>query len=454
MRRISPSTNPFVRGVFPLLIFFLVWIFSGIFEKIPSLSGLHLVAIVGGFALIVIALGGRLPVILNNPIAKSLALFTAWFIICIPFAVWRGGSFATFEDKWSRSALAFLLVAGCITAIGQSKTIFKTIGYSVGVLAVVTVGLRGVDRTGRLGLLGTRYENANDLAWTLIFGLPFLAFLFLRGTRPQKFFALLSGAAILFALVKTGSRAGMIGLGVLALMGFLQASRTVKIRLAIGVPILLALLFAVTPPELRGRYTTLFGSGKPQLAAKYLTSGERLESTASASAEARKKVLKDSIRLTLTHPLFGVGPGNFPVAQNDLALARGEPKGAWLVTHNSYTEISSEMGIPGLVIYLVFLYRCIKPLNSIARSKYPGKDWRDLRALAEALRATFFAVMTVAFLESYAYDPNIPIMAGLACALALIAKQKRSLIAAPEQVASTLATLPEPALEPAAMSFR
>ena len=169
VRPVSPPTNPIVRSTFPLLLFFLVVVFSGIFEKARFLAPLHILVIVGGLALIAVGVGGRLPVVLtHNPIGKSLVAFTIWFIPCIPFARWPGGSAGLLLNLWSRSALAFVLVAGVILDIDQCKKVFKTIGYSVGALAILALILRGVDRTGRLGLIGTRYENANDFAWTLI----------------------------------------------------------------------------------------------------------------------------------------------------------------------------------------------------------------------------------------------------------------------------------------------
>jgi O-antigen ligase len=453
VRRVIPPTNPMVRSVFPLLVFFLAMIFSGILEKTPLLNGLKILTILGGLALIVVVLGGRLQVILNDPIGRSMALFTVWFFVCVPFAFWPGGSVQLLEDYWSKSALSFFLVAGCILTIKQSKTIFETIGYSVGLLAIMALVLRGVDNTGRLGLLGTRYENANDFAWTLILGFCFLAFLIVRGSRSQKLIALFLSATILLALVKTGSRGGMIGLGMLGLVGFFQSSRAVRIKLAFAIPVLLALLYAVAPPELRGRYTTLFGSGE-DYTGRYLEGEERLKAAATGSADARWRLLKDSIYMTLRHPVFGVGPGDFMPAQNELAIARGEWRGEWRVTHNTYTQISSEMGIPGLMIYLVLLYRCFKSLNSIVRSRYPGVDWEDLRALAKSLRASFVVIMTTAFFDSYGYDTNIPILAGLACALSLIAQRQRLLLTAPPQVTLTAAVLAEPVLDPAWMRFQ
>lgn len=453
VRSVSAPTNPMVRSVFPVLVFFLAWIFSGVAEKLPLLGSLHILTILGGLALIMVGLGGRLAVVVNSPIAKALGLFTAWMVVCIPFGFWPGGSVALLRQVWLTSALSFVLVAGCILTIKQCITIFKTIGYSVGVLAIITLALRGVDKTGRLGLLNTRYENANDLAWTLILGLSFLSFLLFRGNRSQRFVALLFSASILLALVKTGSRAGMVGFIMLAFFGFLQSTRTTRIKLAITIPILLAVLYAVAPTEIRVRYTTIFGSGESYEGRSLsLSAQEHVLATATGSAEERWRLLQDGIYLTLRHPVFGVGPGDFQAAQNDLALSRGEAKGSWHVTHNTYAQISSEMGITGLVIYLVFLYQCFKPLNSIVRSRYPGKDWQDLRALANSLRASFIIILTIAFFDSYGYDTNIPILAGLVCALSLIAQRQRERLTAPAQVAPTPASLPELAFEPAGMN--
>jgi O-antigen ligase len=451
--RVNPPTNPIIRTIFPLLVFFLAAIFSGVLEKIPVLNNLHILTVLGGLALIVVGLSGRLLVILKNPIANALAIFTVWMIVCVPFGFWPGGSVSMIRKVWLYAALSFVLVAGCIVTIKQCKTIYKTIGYSVGALSVVGLALRGVDRSGRLGVLDTRYDNSNDFAWTLILGLCFLIFVFSRGKRSEKIISLFFSTTILLALVKTGSRAGMIGLLMLLLFGFLQASTATRTKMAIAIPILLAVLYAIAPPDIRVRYTTFFGSGE-DYRGKQLEGEERVKATASSSAENRWRVLKDGAYLTLRYPVFGVGPDDFQVAQNELAIARGDPKGNWVVTHNTYLQISSEMGILGLIIYIVFLYRCFKPLNSIVRTRYPGKDWQDIRALANILRASFVVILTIAFFESYGYDTNIPIMAGLACALSLIAQQQRALLTAPRHVADTPALSPESVLEPAWTSSR
>ena len=447
MPSVRSASNPIVRAAFPLLIIFLACIFSGLLEKVPFLHYFHILTVIGGLALIAVGLGGRLPlVVVRSPIGRMLVIFTVWFILCVPFARWIGGSAGVLINIWSRSALAYVLVAGCILTIDQCKTVFKTIGYSVGVLSMLGVALRGYDQTGRLGLIGTRYENPNEFAWTLVLGLCFLSFLLLRGNGREKAIALLLSAPVLLALVKTGSRAGMIGFGMLAIFGFFQASRAMRAKLVVGVVLLMAVLVAVTPKELRSRYTTFFSAGQGTTS---------LEEAAVGSTQLRWTAFKDSVYLTLTHPVFGVGPGNFPVSQNELALARGEARGAWIVTHNTFTQVSSEMGIPGLIIYIVFIYQCFKPLNRIVRGRYPGRDWKDLRALAQTLRASLAILLTIALFDSYGYDTNIPIIAGLSCALSLIAQRRLRALSVPSpQVAPAASSQLEPAPEPAWMSFQ
>ena len=52
------------------------------------------------------------------------------------------------------------------------------------------------------------------------------------------------------------------------------------------------------------------------------------------SSQSRRALLLDSLAITASNPLFGVGPGNFTPHAADLAKAEGR-HGMWQVTHNS-----------------------------------------------------------------------------------------------------------------------
>lgn len=371
-------------------------------------------------------------------------MFTAWFLICIPFAIWRGGSFGVLINFWYKTVLMFVLTAGLLSTVPQAKKLFHAIGYAVGLMAMLALAERTY-QLGRLTLPNTRFANSNDLAVTLLVGLTFLGYSFRRGGRRERMIALFFSAPVALALLKTGSRAALLGVAMLCVFGFLQASKRTKVKMAVAAPLVLIALAVVVPSNLKQRYLTLFKSGESSLAEQgQMTTEEKKEYiAATGSSEARFKLLKDSLIITLQHPIFGVGPGNFMVEQNNLAVARGE-FGLWHVTHNTYTQVSSETGIPGLILYVVFLYQTFKVLNSIARSRQRGEKWADLRALALSLRSALIVLATVAFFDSFAYLPDVPILAGLASALGYMAQKQR----AADRVASAHKSVPQPLPEP------
>jgi len=439
VRRVQRRPNSILGFVFPILVVFLFAIFTGLPEMIGFLRPIRPMLVLGAVGLIALALTGRFLKVVLSPIGKVLLLFTLWFILCIPLAIWRGGSFNIFVEYWFKSFLAYVLTAGLISTVAQERKIFHTIAYAVGILACLALGFRYMSVDGRLSLPSGRYANANDLGWTLLIGLIFLGFLYLRGGTLRKATAAVLMVPVLIAIAKTGSRSAVLGAGMLFVFVVFQASAALRARLIVAAPILLVVLVLVVPSELRNRYTTLFKARDSQ----FMT---RAEVDAIGSSEARLELLKDSILITIKHPLFGVGAGNFVVAQGDLATARGEPYGLWHVTHNTYTELSSELGIPGLLIYLAFLFQCWRALTSIVRKKHVSKD---VRVMAQTLRAAFLVLVTVAFFDSYGYDANIPILAGLVTALSFVAQAQRASKNAPRKSAESSLPLPEADFEPA-----
>ncbi len=414
--------DPTLRASFPILVLFLFNVFAGALELMPVLRVIHLLLLLGIVGLIAIIISGRFKQVVMTPVGVVLTLFTVWFILCIPAAIWRGGSFGVFVDVWSKSYLAFVLTAGLILTLEQMRKIFHTIAYAVGFLACLALGLHQYDITGRLGLMGTRYGNANEFGFTLLVGVVFLTFLYMQGRGFRKALAVFLMLPVLVALAKTGSRGSMLGAAVLFVYLFFQVSVRAKARMLLSIPIVLLVVALAVPSQLRERYTTFFKVNTVHETAT--------EEEAIGSSETRLELLKDSITTTIKHPLFGVGPGNFMVEQAALATARGEAYGLWRVTHNSYTELSSETGIPGLIIYMVFLVQSWLVLGKILRKKHVPPE---VLLMAQTLRASFLVLVTTAVSDSVAYDANIPIMAGLITALSLIARDQRIHYAARKQ---------------------
>jgi O-antigen ligase len=146
-----------------------------------------------------------------------------------------------------------------------------------------------------------------------------------------------------------------------------------------------------------------------------LNSSEVHGGEAENSTNARKEVLNESLGLTLKHPVVGVGPGQFRVA----AAAQSKDEGVralWLETHNTYTQISSETGIVGLLLYLSMIFFSLVPV------------WKDLRLArrtgnrlpqheyARALLICSAGLLTNCIFTSVAYQYYWPLLCGLGVA--------------------------------------
>jgi O-antigen ligase len=152
----------------------------------------------------------------------------------------------------------------------------------------------------------------------------------------------------------------------------------------------------------------------PALAVAPRNYGARLESIVGApeagsmdrgSAAARKELLIKSVEIAATHPLFGIGIGNFSAYT-----------GTWLVTHNTYTEFGSEAGIPAVVIFLLFLKRAFQNLRAV-RSNPALKSDENLQLFASALWAGLAAYLVAAFFACTARELFPYFMVGYTTAL-------------------------------------
>jgi O-antigen ligase len=110
------------------------------------------------------------------------------------------------------------------------------------------------------------------------------------------------------------------------------------------------------------------------------------------SAAVRRELLILSLKMTATHPIFGVGPGQFEnVTQT------------WFLTHNTYTQLSSEVGIPGFILFVLVLRQVFRNLKGIQKTEAFRND-PQIHIFASALRASFAGYLVGAFFASYGYE--------------------------------------------------
>jgi O-antigen ligase len=142
------------------------------------------------------------------------------------------------------------------------------------------------------------------------------------------------------------------------------------------------------------------------------------------SAAGRRQLLLDSIRLTFQHPLFGVGPGQFAQFRWSEGHMAGVRVG-WIVTHNAYTQISSENGFPGAIFFIAILVGTAKILRRTKKLNSPGShnDWELGQTMATALQISFVNLLVCGFFMPNAQYVLWYLMGGMALALERLTAQ-------------------------------
>jgi O-antigen ligase len=252
-------------------------------------------------------------------------------------------------------------------------------------------------RSGNLTVEGYRvgghgegiFGNSNDLALHLVTILPVAVALGFasRGAARKLFYG---GAALLMlaAIVVTYSRGGFLGLS--CALGVLAWKLGRRHRLAVFAAALL-LVFGLL----------LFAPGNYAL---------RLLSIVMPSLDpvgsygTREGELMRSLWVALRHPLLGVGMGNYVIMSY-----RSQ------VTHNAYTQVASELGMPALACYLVFVFTPLRRMMRVERDTLAaGGDRGRFYYLAVGLQASLVGYMVSSFFASVAFLWYVYYLAGYA----------------------------------------
>jgi O-antigen ligase len=289
-------------------------------------------------------------------------------------------------------------------------------------------------------LFGT-LANPNLLGLHLLFGLPFCLLPVFRHGLWSFRGALAGSLALLTVLttIRTGSRQALISMLGMVLFGFWHASLTGKLKLVVATALMAVVGVAITPQGALERYATLVSSE---------ASASAIADSAVESTASRMYHFRQSLELTVRNPLFGVGPGEFMVAAADLSKDVGE-RAAWMQTHNSLTQISSEGGIPALLFYSLFIFFCIKPLASLYRSTRNSPQFRDLAHVAFCLLLAYTSTIINSLFVSIAYQVYFPALGALT--LAFLHAARGYLASVPAQPVQTPNTgMPRPPAYPAA----
>jgi hypothetical protein len=280
------------------------------------------------------------------PIIPYMLLYIIVIAVQVPFSYDFDTSWDIFIDR----IIKFAFMAFFIVAFVRSPTHLK---FFLGafLLACLKMGQEGLigritggliwENQGIMRLHGATpmYEHPNSFAGMALGTLPFIYYLWPLSNKYVRAVLILLGLLSLNIVIYTGSRTGYIGL--FALIAYIFVNSKAKGKFAAWVIIISLIALPLIPSDYVGRFESIF-SGKDK-------EGQ--------STEARIEILKDAWQIFEQNPL-GVGVGAFP-------KKRFETFGRSQDTHNLYLEIATNLGIQGLIIVGLLIYKLMQTLQGI-----------------------------------------------------------------------------------------
>ena len=355
-------------------------------------------------------------------------MFTAWLIVEAPFSTWRGGSFHDLTDGWLKSYSTFLIVVALVFTVKQVRGLF--LALMLGTVFVVGVSLvQGVqsEQDSRFSTSEGTLSNSNDLAGALLMGLPFLLQCAADKERPWLFriVAGLSIPPLLLVVLRTGSRGALIAIAILVTIYMIRTSLFKRLVIIVIVAALALSAPFLMSRDVYDRYKTLFlnTTGVHKL--------NDVQASAIESSRTRELLLKQAVELTLKHPFFGVGLGQFAPQAADLSMDHGEAP-VWRTAHNFLILVITETGIPGFVAYCcAVIFTGLTLMRVSRRARRQHNDY--ILALSRTLFYSFLCFVICALFSTNAYTFHVPLLAALVAAFSRLAEQQldREKIAGP-----------------------
>jgi O-antigen ligase len=390
---------------FIALFFFSVVLYFRPYELIPALSSFTQMAFFFGILTLVIYAPSQL--ILEGNLTARPREINLILLLCLaaflsmPMATSPGEAYKEFTDVLLKAIVIFIVIVNVVRTENRLKLLIW-LAFAVSVYLsyyAISDYMHGNFREGSAfynnqrigGVIRGLFGNSNDLALHLVTMVPLaIGFAFASKGILRKLLYVSLSVLFISAIVVTFSRGAFLGLFVTALVLVRKIGRKNKTLSAGVLVVALLALLTLAPASYSSRLSTILSSSAD-------TTG---------SSSQRTEILKRSIWVTLRYPLFGVGVGNFHYKSVHE-----------LVTHNAYTQVSSEMGIPALVMYLMLMIYPQRRLREIELATADAVDKRKLHYWSIGIQASIIAYMVSSFFGAVAYQWYIYYLVGYAVAL-------------------------------------
>ncbi|MGA9998384.1 MAG: O-antigen ligase family protein [Pyrinomonadaceae bacterium] len=331
-----------------------------------------------------------------RPLEVNLILLLSVIaLVAMPISVSFSNSFAYFKDIYIKIVLMFIVMVNVLRTERRLKA-FLFLALLVAVLMSVNAlndyltgnfTVEGYRVTTKIGVHGM-FGNPDDMALHLVMMLPIAVALAFRTHNPVHKLMLAGCAVLMFSGILVSFSRGCF-LGFVAMMAVLlfKLGRRQKPLVAVLFVLCIVAFIVLAPGGFGTRILSIYDHSLDPV----------------GSATARSGLLMRSIVVSIRHPLLGVGIGNFPIVSIQDQ-----------VSHNAYTQVSAELGVTALLVYMLFMLTPLRRLSRIERETYADRSHSRFHYLAIGLQASLVAYIVASFFYSVAFNWNIYYLVGYA----------------------------------------
>ena len=359
-----------------------------------------------------------------------MMLFLVWVLLSLTWADMPSVGLEP-ASRYILNAFLFLIVFTAVRT--RQHVIWLVAAFVTASTLAAMYGLVVPAPAGDDGRLGGSLGEPNELAAVLVAGIVLAAGLAAVMRRRPLSRALLIGAAgiCLISIFLTLSRGGLIALAVAMIVAPFVAGRWRPAAALFAVATLssVVLFFAfVATPDQRARVTEV-GSGS-----------------------GRADIWAVGWRMVEANPIHGVGVGQFQSSAVHYLIAPGVIKRSDLiidtpkVAHNIYLQVLAEMGVVGLIPFLIIIGFSLRCALMAARAFERRRD-QGMELMSRAVLVALVGILAADFFVSQQFSKQLWLLLGLCPALLAISSRRAE---AEDEQPGTIAPLAPERLEPTA----
>jgi probable O-glycosylation ligase (exosortase A-associated) len=370
-------------------------------------------AVIGIGAYLIDRLNHGAPLFMRVRQLWLIGALAGWAIVTVPFSIWPGGSVAFLTGQYFKTLAIFWLLSHTAVTLLRLRQVAWSLSLMAVGLAMFTIynyasGVfidQAANQDRVVGNEGALTKNPNDLALMVNIIIPLTAALLLSSMHAAVRATLLGMLALEgLTVILTFSRGGFLTLGAIILVYMWKLRRRAERVWMYGLLVVVLLCVPLLPSTYFDRMSTIIHT----------------EADSTGSAGERWTDMMIAMKHAFSSPIVGAGVGMNVLAMNE---ARG---GGWRPVHNVFLELTLDLGVPGVLVFVALLVACLKSTIQVQQRAARSPDMKTLGQLAEGIQISLLAFTLAALFHPVSYHPYFYYLAALALAAHAVSRSMRT----------------------------